>query len=267
MESLATRAATGVPLAAGVLLLILFAPLWVLGLLIAGAAGLGMYEYSRMVLPGPWGAPALAGVALAGLSALAGLAGGGAALAALLLGLAALGLITAVTSPELGLAWDKATRRSWGLIYTGGLFACLLVLAGLPGGRVLLLFALFAVIAADVGAYFAGHMWGKHKLAPGISPGKTIEGVAGGALASAVLGGIFAGLWLPDTGVGAGALLGLVLALVSVGGDLLESALKRAAGVKDSGGILPGHGGLLDRVDGILVGSAAFLLLRMLLWG
>ncbi|MBU1453027.1 MAG: phosphatidate cytidylyltransferase [Proteobacteria bacterium] len=135
------------------------------------------------------------------------------------------------------------------------------------GGRVLLLFALFAVIAADVGAYFAGHMWGKHKLAPSISPGKTIEGVAGGALSSAVLGAVFAGLWLPDTSAGAGALLGALLALVSVGGDLLESALKRAAGVKDSGGILPGHGGVLDRVDGILIGGATFLLLRMLLWG
>jgi len=267
METLAIRAATGVPLAAGVLLLILFVPLWVLGLLIAGVAGLGMYEYSRMVAPGPWGAPALAGVILAGLTALAGLAGGGAALAALMLGLAALGLITALTGFDLGTSWENATRRSWGLVYTGGLFACLLVLAGLPGGRVLLLFALFAVIAADVGAYFAGHMWGKHKLAPSISPGKTIEGVAGGALSSAVLGAVFAGLWLPDTSAGAGALLGALLALVSVGGDLLESALKRAAGVKDSGGILPGHGGVLDRVDGILIGGATFLLLRMLLWG
>ncbi len=266
MESLALRAATGLPLAVGALLLILFAPLWVLGLLVAGAAGLGMYEYSRMALPGPWSVASLAGVALAGLGALAGLAGGGAALAALLLGLVALGLITAITGPELGMAWEQATRRGWGLIYVGGLFACLLVLAGLPGGRVLLLFALLAAVSADVGAYFAGHIWGRRKLAPAISPGKTIEGVAGGALVSAILGGVFAGLWLPDTGLGAGTLLGLVLALVSVGGDLLESALKRAAGVKDSGGILPGHGGVLDRVDGILAAGAAFLLLRMLLW-
>ncbi|MCB2193358.1 MAG: phosphatidate cytidylyltransferase [Deltaproteobacteria bacterium] len=266
METLTVRAATGLPLAAGVLLLILFAPSWVLGLLIAGAACLGMYEYTRMVLPGSWNTAAIAGVALAGLTALAGLAGGGAALAALMLSLAALGLITALTGFDLDLSWDNATRRSWGLVYVGGLFAGLLVLAGLPDGRVLLIFSIFVVIAADVGAYFAGHLVGKRKLAPSISPGKTIEGVAGGALASAVLGAVFAGLWLPDTSVGAGALLGLVLALVSVGGDLLESALKRAAGVKDSGTILPGHGGVLDRVDGILVGAAAFLLLRMLLW-
>ena len=266
METLTVRAATGLPLAVGVLLLILFAPLWVLGLLIAGVACLGMYEYTRMALPGSWNAPAIAGVALAGLTALAGLAGGTAALAALMLSLAALGLITVLTGFDLGISWENATRRSWGLVYVGGLFAGLLVLAGLANGRVLLIFSVFVVIAADVGAYFAGHMWGKHKLAPSISPGKTIEGVAGGALASAILGAVFAAVWLPDTSLGAGALLGLVLALFSVGGDLLESALKRAAGVKDSGAILPGHGGVLDRVDGILVGGAAFLLLRMLLW-
>lgn len=170
----------------------------------------------------------------------------------------ALGLIIAIAGPELGLAWDDATRRCWGLVYVGGLFAGLVVLLGLPQGRALLIFSIFAVVAADVGAYFAGHMWGRHKLAPAISPGKTIEGVAGGALAAAVLGAVYALLWLPDTSVGAGFLLGLVLAVVSVGGDLLESALKRAAGVKDSGSILPGHGGVLDRVDGILVGGAAF---------
>jgi len=266
MSSLALRAATGLPLAVGALAMVLWAPLWIIGLIIAAAAGIAMYEYTRMVLPGPWGAPALTGVALAGLVALAALAGGAAALAALALGLLALALVCALAGAELGDAWQEATTRGWGLIYCGGLFACLLVLLGLPSGRVLLLFALLCVVAADVGAYFAGHLWGRHKLAPSISPGKTMEGVAGGALLAAILGAIFAALWLPATSAGAGFLLGLVLALVSVGGDLTESALKRAAGVKDSGGILPGHGGVLDRVDGILAGVAAFLLLRMLLW-
>jgi len=266
MSSLATRVATGLPLAAGALALVLWAPLWLLGLLVAGAAGLAMYEYSRMILPGPWNTPALAGVALAALVPLAGLAGAGAALAALALGVLALALVCALAGAELGAAWEEAARRGWGLAYCGGLFACLLVLLGLPQGRRLLLFALFGVVAADVGAYFAGHLWGRRKLAPSISPGKTVEGVAGGAAAAAILGAVFAALWLPGTSAGAGALLGLVLALVSVGGDLVESALKRAAGVKDSGSILPGHGGVLDRVDGILAGGAAFLVLRMLLW-
>ncbi|MCB2225197.1 MAG: phosphatidate cytidylyltransferase [Desulfarculaceae bacterium] len=266
MSSLALRAATGLPLAGAALALILLLPLWVLGLIIAGLAGLGMYEYTRMVLPGPWRLPALAGVALAGLVSLAGLGGGGAAIGALVLGLLALVLVCALSGPELGQSWEEALKRGWGLAYSGGLFAALTVLLGLPNGRVLLLFALLCVVAADVGAYFAGHMWGKNKLAPGISPGKTIEGVAGGAILAAGLAAIFAALWLPDTGAGAGALLGLALALVSVGGDLVESALKRAAGVKDSGNILPGHGGILDRVDGILAGVAVFLLLRMLLW-
>ena len=267
MSSLAIRAATGLPLAVGALLLILWLPLWLLALAIAGLAGLGMYEYSRMVLPGPWRLTALVGVALAGLSALAGLGGGTAALGALAVSGLLLTLITAWADDDLDDAWEKAVKRGWGVLYCGGLFACLLVLLGLPLGRRLLLFALLCVVSADVGAYFAGHMWGKHKLAPTISPGKTIEGVAGGAILAAILGAVFAALWLPATSAVSGALLGLLLALVSVGGDLVESALKRAAGVKDSGGILPGHGGILDRVDGILAGTAAFLLLRILLWG
>ncbi|MEW5911651.1 MAG: phosphatidate cytidylyltransferase, partial [Thermodesulfobacteriota bacterium] len=163
-------------------------------------------------------------------------------------------------------AWSEASRRAWGVLYCGGLFACLLLLAARAQGRALLLFAIFCVIAADVGAYFCGHLWGRRKLAPSVSPGKTIEGALGGAAAAAALGAVYAGLWLPDTGPGLGALLGLILAAVSVAGDLLESALKRSAGVKDSGGVLPGHGGVLDRVDGILPAVALFLLIRGVWW-
>lgn len=131
-----------------------------------------------------------------------------------------------------------------------------------------LLFVLFLVFAADTGAYFAGRAFGRHKLAPSISPGKTVEGAAGGLLLCA--------LWAATAGAyvfglhGAGDVLRLVLlclltALVSIIGDLTESMLKRAAGLKDSGKILPGHGGVLDRVDSIVAAVPVLLLgLRLL---
>ncbi len=118
--------------------------------------------------------------------------------------------------------------------------------------RPALLFGLMAVVSvADIGAYFAGRRFGKHKLAPSISPGKTWEGVVGGLLGVTLYGA----LWLALEGVLGvpcpGFALLLAMASLSVVGDLFESWLKRQAGVKDSGHILPGHGGVLDRIDGL----------------
>lgn len=122
-----------------------------------------------------------------------------------------------------------------------------LALAGLPPATVLAVLVL--VWVADTAAYFVGRAWGRRKLAPAISPSKTWEGAWGGiagAVAYAIIGGTFL------TGVGAWPVYGLVavvLAAISIVGDLFESAAKRQAGVKDSGALLPGHGGILDRVD------------------
>lgn len=118
--------------------------------------------------------------------------------------------------------------------------------------RPALLFGLMAVVAvADIGAYFAGRAFGKHKLAPAISPGKTWEGVGGGLLSVALYGA----LWVALEGyLGVpfpGFILLLSMTVLSVEGDLFESWLKRQAGIKDSGHILPGHGGVLDRIDAL----------------
>jgi phosphatidate cytidylyltransferase len=113
---------------------------------------------------------------------------------------------------------------------------------------------------ADIGAYFSGRKFGKRKLAPSISPGKTWEGVYGGVLVNLIW--ILLVFWLID-GWGIGllpfVLIGVATVAISVVGDLFESVLKREAGVKDSGQLLPGHGGVLDRIDSVIAATPVFV--------
>jgi phosphatidate cytidylyltransferase len=127
-----------------------------------------------------------------------------------------------------------------------------------PQGAGVLLFSLAVIMAADVGAYFAGHRWGRLKLAPRVSPGKTWEGVIGGLVASLLVawGGATLFGWPPTVIVP----LALGAAAFSVVGDLMESLLKRHSGLKDSGHLLPGHGGVLDRIDSLTAGVPVFTL-------
>ncbi|HUP92072.1 MAG TPA: phosphatidate cytidylyltransferase [Solimonas sp.] len=149
------------------------------------------------------------------------------------------------------------------------LLSTILALAYLHfGGPLRLLYFLFIVFAADTGAYLAGRNFGRHKLAPNISPGKTVEGALGGLMLVAAWA-LTAGVYVFEVhGWGIGVLLGLslVVGVVSVVGDLTESMFKRMAGLKDSGNILPGHGGILDRVDSILA-AAPVMVLGLLLTG
>lgn len=131
-----------------------------------------------------------------------------------------------------------------------------------PQGEWLALFLMLVVWTADSGAYFAGHRFGKTKLAPVISPGKTWEGVAGGlltVLALALAAGVY-GMHYTGTMLAAWVALALVTAFVSVLGDLFESRVKRTAGVKDSGVLFPGHGGVLDRIDSFTAAAPLFTL-------
>ena len=132
---------------------------------------------------------------------------------------------------------------------------------GVPDGHRWLLTALMVVWAADTGAYFSGRRFGKRKLSPNISPNKTVEGLVGGLLLAVVVGvvlSLFAGASVEQ--LPAVALVSAIAALFSVVGDLFESLLKRHAGVKDSGHLIPGHGGILDRLDGVLAALPAFAL-------
>ena len=136
----------------------------------------------------------------------------------------------------------------------------LLRLRQLEDGAQWLLFVLVLVWAADVGAFFVGRRFGKHKLAPAVSPGKTWEGVIGGVGAGGLVGWA-GGVWF---GLPLGNFLPLCLVVVcfSIVGDLTESLLKRFAGIKDSGRLIPGHGGVMDRIDSV-TGAAPTLLLGL----
>jgi phosphatidate cytidylyltransferase len=134
------------------------------------------------------------------------------------------------------------------------------LVTGLLSGRgpwwVLLLFGIVA--AADIGAFFSGRAFGRVRLAPAVSPGKTWEGVIGGLLSSALVGA--AAGYMLNWSLLSMALLAVAIGAISVIGDLTISMLKRTAGLKDSGRIFPGHGGVLDRVDSLLAALPVYLL-------
>ncbi len=155
--------------------------------------------------------------------------------------------------------WPERGWALYGMLYLGVPAVCLLALRELPDGLQLMLWLVVVVVCTDVFAYLVGRSVGGPKLAPRISPGKTRSGLLGGMVAAGIAGALFAGLtgWSP---VSAG-LCGGLLALVAQGGDLFESAVKRRAGVKDSGSLIPGHGGVLDRLDGFLFAAPVFALL------
>lgn len=147
--------------------------------------------------------------------------------------------------------WFMLTKgRSIGWFFFGlaYILAAVLSLIYLRNSNLMILLSLFAIVwGGDIAAYLVGREYGKHKIAPAISPGKSWEGLAGSVVVSACIGMVF-GYMAPVPH----AILGAVLAVIGLGGDLFESWLKRRAGVKDSGNLIPGHGGLFDRVDALL---------------
>lgn len=159
-------------------------------------------------------------------------------------------------------AWKQMLVRSLcGVLILVSAWLSMLELKSLTLGNAWLLLVLLIVWAADIGAYFSGKRWGRIKLAPNVSPGKTREGMYGGLVAVALTVVVFA--WWIDLEFQSSVfllLLGIVVGLISVMGDLFESLLKRHAQIKDSGSILPGHGGVLDRIDSILAAAPFYFL-------
>lgn len=172
------------------------------------------------------------------------------------LGGTAFAVFVAAIATAMFYEWTRLVR-GWAATWyiSGFIYALIPALALLwirerdAHGLELLLWVFIVTWSTDIGAYFAGLRFGRRKLAPTISPGKTVEGLCGGVVAATLLGGA----WTIATDLGHPLLaLAPMLAIAAQGGDLFESSMKRRAGVKDSGAWLPGHGGVLDRLDGLV---------------
>jgi phosphatidate cytidylyltransferase len=146
----------------------------------------------------------------------------------------------------------------FGVLYLGLTLGTLSMTRLLPLGEWLIFFLLLVTWASDTGAYLVGTLYGRHRLAPTISPKKTVEGLVGGLIA-AIIAGYAARWWfLPELSGLDCLILATLLTIAGLWGDLTESAMKRSVGMKDSGGILPGHGGMLDRLDSLLFAAPVF---------
>lgn len=157
-----------------------------------------------------------------------------------------------------------ASRLALGAVYLGGFLSCYPRLIALASGPHWVLLGFLAVAGNDTAAYFTGRAFGRRKLAPHLSPNKTVEGAAGGMAASLLLGAAYASRFLPELPVWYALVASCLAGLAGMGGDLFESLLKRAAGVKDSGSIIPGHGGMFDRADSMIAVAPLLYLLALL---
>ena len=147
------------------------------------------------------------------------------------------------------------TNWAWtiaGILYIGWMLSYWVELRSLEAGKELVFWAMFTTFASDTSAFFIGKAWGKHALAPSISPGKTWEGAIGGLLASIIASLILRTIFPLPFSYWQIALLGCIISLFAQLGDLAESLLKRNTGVKDAGKLIPGHGGIIDRIDSLI---------------
>ena len=254
-----TRIITGTILAVVAVAVVWFGG-WVYFFVMAALALVGLNEYFQLTreyrpLPVAGFLAVAAMVALAWFTTPMGVLGG-----------VALGLLLVAVLGLVAGAHPGATLRmgitALGILYLGLGFAHLLLLRQLDGGREIVLTVIFGTWAGDTMAYFTGRFLGRTPMAPSLSPKKTWEGFAGGAIGTIVLV-VVIGFWTPLTVVDS-VLLGAVIAVLGPAGDLFESLIKRDVQIKDSGRGLPGHGGVLDRFDALLWTSvAAYYLLTL----
>ncbi len=176
----------------------------------------------------------------------------------LVLTLLVLCVLFMATSKNLSSVISNLGITFFGIFYVGFLLSHILLIRNQTDGRQWVLFLIITVWAGDIIALFSGTLFGKHKLYPKISPNKTYEGFLGAIAGSVVIGLIFASLFLPSFNKGVCILVTIGMGILGQLGDFTESMLKRSAQVKDSGSLIPGHGGVLDRIDSFLF-STPFL--------
>ena len=241
-----------------IVIAVVYAGGWWFAALIALGIVMAIREWGRMVLGDNW----LTLTIIMGLAALVAFLG---TAPMPVVPMAAILVLAAIVISALAIA---VTRKPWGALigvpYVLVPAVCLIWLRGHGDGFRLMMYLFFVVWGTDSGAYLVGRIVGGPKLAPQISPSKTWSGAIGGALIAAVTGLVVAmlhGTELPVIAFG----VALLLAIATQLGDLFESALKRRYAIKDSGDAIPGHGGILDRVDGLLVASAVLALFHGLL--
>ena len=161
----------------------------------------------------------------------------------------------------LEVPWVHLALTSFGHIYVGLFLYSILSIAGMDHSNIFLIYLFVCVFSGDIAAYFGGKTMGRHPLCPGISPKKTVEGALFGLLATTILGTLYMRMVFHGIGVGGALVISMILGASAQLGDILESIMKRTFHVKDSGGFLPGHGGFLDRFDGVILATPCLLLI------
>lgn len=243
---------------------VLLAPWWATVVVTAAVAALGAWELAGLsaAVGAPVSRPVLmtASVVLCVATAMTGnLVSGGPLVPVLLALVVGAGLVTLADGAPSHAVVTRAAMVVMAPIYVGvplGTIAWIHI----GYGPLTMVFLLVVVAVSDSTQYFSGRAFGRRKLAPTISPGKTVEGAIGGVTAAALTGAWVAPMWIIGVTWMEGAALGLVLCAAGIAGDLFESLLKRGAGVKDSSSLIPGHGGVLDRIDAHLFAAPVFAL-------
>jgi len=254
----ARRVYTAALLIPAVYAIIRYLPSWAFTLLIAGGGSMALYELYRMTF-GERNNHYLIGLGLVTTAAIIGRTHLNLPLTDIVMA-STLATVVAMLflSTPLDDRFKDLTVTIFGMLYIGMTLSSLVFTRALPSGEWLVLFLAVVTWAGDIGAYYVGSLWGRHRLAPSLSPKKSAEGLAGG-IAFAIVAALLAQRWaLPLLSVTDALILGFLLTGAGSAGDLCESAIKRSVGVKDSGGILPGHGGMLDRLDSLLFTAPAF---------
>ena len=255
------RVASALVLLPVFLLIVVKAPGWMFNTLVIVASAMALRELTRLFEQG--GRPVQSGLAVVAGTAVTATFGASRLIDPLIL--PALAVVLAVgavlIAPVVRGApgTEAAANTLLTIMYVGWLLGYGILLHHTsPLGDELVLFVVGVTWVGETAAYLVGSAVGRHKLAPVISPRKTVEGAFAQIVASVATGAALAGWLLPACGAGIGVAGGALLGVVGQFGDLAESAIKRSAGTKDTGGLIPGHGGVLDRIDSLLFNLPAF---------